>query len=182
MSFDPGGSIPMRLVRTIPAILATAIVLAACGGAADEAAPDDGEPDAPPEAAETAPPSGTDDPDPSPTTARIDTVGVQPVDLPDASGTLVVRTRADTVRLELSMSGLEQGARYLPNVHEGRCGGARGPAVGSLQPFTGAGREAVTTAGAIPASELAAGGEYFVEVHGPGTAACANLPVRKDDP
>lgn len=154
--------------------LATALVLATCGGGTDEAASPEGETTA---AEDTTAPVDTAGPGAPAARAAADTVAVEPVDLPDASGTLVVRAEADTVRLTLAMSGLEAGTRYLPNVHEGRCGGRMGPAVGSLQPVTGAGADTVTTTGTIPASDLASDRSYFVEVHGAGTAACIDLPT-----
>lgn len=164
----------MTRLRSITTVLAAALLLAACDGATDDAPSPDGEEGlAGEETTETGAPIEPREPDVS---AEIDAVDVQPVDRAEADGVLVMRTEADTVRLRLSMTGLEEGTRYLPNVHEGRCGGEMGPAVGSLAPFTGGGDDMVTTTGAIPASKLAADRSYFVEVHGLGTAACANLP------
>lgn len=105
-----------------------------------------------------------------------DTVSVEPVDLADVGGFLVLRQRPDSLRLELAMTGLEPGARYLPNVHEGGCGGPMGAAVASLPPVTGAGEDTVRAGATVASSRFAGGRSYFLEVHGLGTAACVDLP------
>lgn len=167
----------MKTIRLASLASLLAILLSGCAG--EEGPPPDQEPATDTAAARTG--ADTVSPD---TTASVpvDTVPVDAADVPGASGALFVRQGADSLRLELAMAGLEPGVRYLPNVHEGECGGAAGPAVGSLSPVTGAGADTVRTSGALALSKLAADRSYFLELHAMGTAACVDLPFSPASP
>ncbi|MDX1623830.1 MAG: hypothetical protein R3199_07595 [Gemmatimonadota bacterium] len=166
----------MNTIRLASLASLLTVLLAGCDG---EEGP---RPDEVP-AADTAARTWTDTVSPDTTASvAVDTVPVDAADVPGASGALFVRQGADSLRLELVMTGLEPDVRYLPNVHEGACGGPMGPAVGSLPPVTGGGADTVRTTGALDLSKLAAGRSYFLELHGLGTAACVDLPLSPASP
>lgn len=154
----------MRLRTTwlTPIVALSFVGLAACGGGETDGA---GEMEAGAEASgEAGGASGVQ-------------ISLAPRNESGIEGTATIRRGADSVRVSVSLMGLESGNSYPAHVHEGSCQEGGGVAAGltSVEAQDGEGSSETR----IPASELSADGSYFVQAHLPdGTpAACGNVPA-----
>lgn len=105
-------------------------------------------------------------------------VSLSPVRRTSAGGTVTLRTRSDTVAIELRLQGLEPGANYNVHLHEGSCergggGGLMLEAVRSSRKGIGSSRSVVDY------EELNPTMDHLVMVHRPDQhdVLCADLPA-----
>jgi hypothetical protein len=95
------------------------------------------------------------------------------------SGTARLEHAGDSVRISLTMSGLQSGTQYRGHLHRGTCGTDRGRAA-SMESFTVSTGTNGQTVASFPRSMFdATEREYFIEVHGANDVviACGNLPA-----
>lgn len=153
----------VRTTWFTPIVALSFIGLAACGGGETDGA---GEMEAGAEAAGEA--AGETD---------AVQIALAPRNESGIEGTATIRRGADTVHVSVSLTGLESGESYPAHVHEGSCQAGGGVAAGLTSVEAGDGEGSSQTR--IPAGELDADGDYFVQAHLPdGTpAACGNVPA-----
>jgi hypothetical protein len=98
------------------------------------------------------------------------------------SGDAAANHEGDSVRIGLSVSGLESGTSYAAHIHTGSCE-AGGPVRAPLQSVTGGEDGMGTSTTTLASTQLPADQRSFIQVHGPGgqPVACGDIEGHGED-
>lgn len=126
-------------------------------------------------ATDTAPAETATEQDPAGTTVSLSAKGESGI-----SGDVRLMPSGDSVRLGLSLTGLNEGQSYPAHIHTGNCSAGGGVAQ-PLNPVAGEAGGTGSSTSTVAASVFA-DTTYFVQAHGSGGApvACGDLPAAEE--
>ena len=161
----------MRTARRTPVLVVACAALMACGQGGEQQQAQTEEEAAAQKKAEQAAQSGEDV-----------SVTLSPKNESGIRGRALLARQGDSIRVRLTLSGLEPGTSYPAHVHEGTCqaGGGVATALAGVAAEDTTGASTTTFA----ASAVSPDGAYFLQAHLPdGTpAACGDVPTQAFGP
>lgn len=163
----------MRSSRWTPVVAVAFAGLVACGGGADQQQAETGSREADTAGQEAA----AEQAEPAAAGTEETSVALTPKNQSGIRGEAVVALRGDSIRVRLSLTGLEAGTSYPAHVHKGTCraGGGVATALTSVTARDSTGTSATTFAATAVSPDSA----YYLQAHlSDGTpAACGDVPA-----